>query len=187
MFSPSFNTPHLCLKTIYANERPLLGKGGTLIWEGALIKKFSSKGGRSFERGALSRGGAHSNKYGMRTFTYYFHVKKEHNLWWRCCDFIFKWERTKLKFCIYAKRQDAARKRGCWKHYFCACVGLQIKCLKTCCPLLPINSQKNSSTYQKQYLQNYNHFLDDWLQYLHSRSKCYTLETTITCTKTCVF
>ena len=54
---------HLCLETIYSNEHPLLGSGMVLIQERALIKKFSS-GGRSFERGALSRGGAHSNKYG---------------------------------------------------------------------------------------------------------------------------
>ena len=35
-----------------------------LIREGELIKKFSSKGGRSFEKGALLRVGVHSNKYG---------------------------------------------------------------------------------------------------------------------------
>ena len=41
----------LCPKIIYSNERPLVGSGGALIREGALIKEFSSKGGRSFERG----------------------------------------------------------------------------------------------------------------------------------------
>ena len=37
---------------------PRLGSGGEQI------EKFSLKGGRSFERGGLSRGGAHSIKYG---------------------------------------------------------------------------------------------------------------------------
>ena len=53
---PSFKTPHLCLKTIYSNECPLLGSGGALIQEEALIKKFSSKGGGAlFRVGALIR------------------------------------------------------------------------------------------------------------------------------------
>ena len=52
MFCAIINTPHLCLETIYSNERALLGSGGALIREGALIKKFS-------------KGGAHSNKYGI--------------------------------------------------------------------------------------------------------------------------
>ena len=47
------NTSHLCLGTIYSSECPLLGSGG------ALIKNCDQKGG------ALSRGGAHSNKYGI--------------------------------------------------------------------------------------------------------------------------
>ena len=56
------------MKTIYSNERPLLGIGGSLIREGALIKKFFIRRGYSFERGALSRGGVHSDKYGMSRF-----------------------------------------------------------------------------------------------------------------------
>ena len=45
--------------TAYLNERPLLGSGG------ALIKSFLLKGGYSFERGTLLRGGAHLIKYGI--------------------------------------------------------------------------------------------------------------------------
>ena len=52
------------LRIIYSTERSLLRSGGALIREGELIKEFSSEGERSFERGALSRAGAHSNKYG---------------------------------------------------------------------------------------------------------------------------
>ena len=54
VFSPSFNTSQRCLKTVYSNERPLLGSGEVLIREGALIKTLPSKGGEggcSFERG----------------------------------------------------------------------------------------------------------------------------------------
>ena len=69
MFSLLFYTSQPCLKTIYMNELPLLGSGRVLIREGALIKKFSSKGGRSFEKGALSRG-AHLNKYIMLGVNY---------------------------------------------------------------------------------------------------------------------
>ena len=59
-FSPSFNTPQLCFETIYSNERPVLGSGGILIREGALIKKFHQKG-------ALFREGvAHLNNYGIK-------------------------------------------------------------------------------------------------------------------------
>ena len=87
------NTPLLCLKTIYSNERTLLRREGVLIERGRSLKKFSPKlgalsrgvthssapfygeKGRSFERGrslkkfspkggALSRGVTHSSKYG---------------------------------------------------------------------------------------------------------------------------
>ena len=44
------------------SEHPLVESGG------ALIKKISLKGGPSFERGGLSRRGAHSIKYGTLLF-----------------------------------------------------------------------------------------------------------------------
>ena len=48
--STSFNTPQLCLKTVYSNELPLLGV------RGRSLKNFHQKGG------ALLRGGIHSKK-----------------------------------------------------------------------------------------------------------------------------
>ena len=60
--------------TFYLNEYSFYGRGVTLIWEGALTEKFSSKEGRSLERGALSRGGTHSNKCG----TVFMIFKKKH-------------------------------------------------------------------------------------------------------------
>ena len=62
-----FNALHLCLETIYSNESHLLGSGGVLI-----KKLLSQAGGGSFERGALSREGAHSNKYGRFDSLFYF-------------------------------------------------------------------------------------------------------------------